>query len=63
MGQLLPKGWKLHMTPRPEDLPVRAHPKVPKQGSTTDLEIVVKSNRVLIKRQFYGDDAGPRSSH
>lgn len=36
---------KLHMTPRPEDLPVRAHPKVPKQGSRTDLETMVRSNQ------------------
>lgn len=45
MSQLLPKGQKLHMTPRPEDLPVRAHLKVSKQGSRTDLEIVVRSDQ------------------
>lgn len=36
---------ELHMTPRPEHLPVRAHPKVPKQGSRTDLETMVRSNQ------------------
>jgi len=45
MDKLLPKGQKLNMTPRPEDLPMRANPKVPKQGSRTDLEAVVRSNQ------------------